>query len=595
MITKRPAEHAATRRILELVQWNLKLFTASVGYGAGDILCLDAIISVVCEKFTRGRRGTNSSGQKYARVPVSKTLGLLRRWSGHRMGVTYGHFRPLEMKSRTTKLRGPKSNNLLFGVSKELFESSDIGGMFEAWSKEYGVAYEIPMICGEKRIALCDPRAVAHLFSKDTWTYFGMKSLKRVRCTEGSEEPWDLRSVLPAIRKLTPAVHKVIDKLKAAWEASIEASGGDSVVLDVQKWTNYVSLDSFGIAGLSYDFNSLNGKPNPMISVLDSFSEGVPQSAFSIAVTVFILFFPIAMHIPTHRNQMFGRLHKRMTELCDALIDNANANRDAGEHGSTIDLLLRAEDEDSGQRISREEVLSQSLKLLLNSCARCLSRPMKPHQVRIATVVLNFLRYNEMIAFSDHDMGITRTCTAPEHSRLSFVKSFCLSGENPPTINSPTDLPYLDAIVQEVLRLHPSVPEMLREAAEDDVIPLSEPVQTKSGEFVDSIVVERGTIFTRFGVQDAKVFRPERWLEPDGITKKAQEVKGHRHLLSFGDGPRTCIGKTFALAVIKTGTFDGNQELCSRDEGRTGHESRVEQGAYIEAQDRREKRASGYR
>ncbi|KAI6015834.1 cytochrome P450, partial [Pisolithus microcarpus] len=47
---------------------------------------------------------------------------------------------------------------------------------------------------------------------------------------------------------------------------------------------------------------------------------------------------------------------------------------------------------------------------------------------------------------------------------------------------------------------------------------------------------------------DAKVFKPERWLEPDGITKKAQEVKGHGHVLTFSDGPRTCIGKLFAVA-----------------------------------------------
>ncbi|KAI6122416.1 hypothetical protein EV401DRAFT_1951336, partial [Pisolithus croceorrhizus] len=50
MSTTRPAEHTATRRILELVQWNVKLFTASVGYDAGVLICLDAIISVVCEK-----------------------------------------------------------------------------------------------------------------------------------------------------------------------------------------------------------------------------------------------------------------------------------------------------------------------------------------------------------------------------------------------------------------------------------------------------------------------------------------------------------------------------------------------------------------
>ncbi|KAI5989969.1 cytochrome P450 [Pisolithus albus] len=140
------------------------------------------------------------------------------------------------------------------------------------------------------------------------------------------------------------------------------------------------------------------------------------------------------------------------------------------------------------------------------------------------------------------------------------------------------DFPYLDAVVQEGLRLHPSVPELTREAAEDDVIPLLDPVWTKSGEIVDSIVIERRTILsvpisrincsdTIWG-PDAKASKPERWLERNGIIKKAQEVQGYRHLLTFGDGPRSCSGKMFALAEIK--------ELCSRDEGWTRFESRAE-------------------
>lgn len=76
-----------------------------------------------------------------------------------------------QKKSRTTKLSGPKSTSLLFEVSRELFESPDMGAMFEAWSKEYGVAYEVPMMAGQKQIMVCDPKAVAYLFARDTWSY----------------------------------------------------------------------------------------------------------------------------------------------------------------------------------------------------------------------------------------------------------------------------------------------------------------------------------------------------------------------------------------------------------------------------------------
>ncbi|KAI6100337.1 hypothetical protein F5141DRAFT_1009784, partial [Pisolithus sp. B1] len=46
---------------------------------------------------------------------------------------------------------------------------------------------------------------------------------------------------------------------------------------------------------------------------------------------------------------------------------------------------------------------------------------------------------------------------------------------------------------------------------------------------------------------DAKLYRPERWLEPYGITKKAHEIKGHRHFLASSNGPRVCTGNFLLL------------------------------------------------
>lgn len=125
-------------------------------------------------------------------------------------------------------------------------------------------------------------------------------------------------------------------------------------------------------------------------------------------------------------------------------------------------------------------------------------------------------------------------------------------------------LPYLNGVFREVLRLHPPVRMNQRIAVHDDVVPLSSPVTTLSGERVDSISLGAGSIVvaplktlniseTIWG-PDAKEFRPERWLEGDaGLTETARELGGYHHIMSFIDGPRICLGRLFAVAEFKVG------------------------------------------
>ena len=82
-------------------------------------------------------------------------------------------------KIKTTGLRGPPRTNLIYGASKDLFKSSDTGSIFEQWAKEYGPAYEIPTTLGGNKIVLCDPKAIAHYYARETWTYVLLPSSKR--------------------------------------------------------------------------------------------------------------------------------------------------------------------------------------------------------------------------------------------------------------------------------------------------------------------------------------------------------------------------------------------------------------------------------
>lgn len=93
-------------------------------------------------------------------------------------------------------------------------------------------------------------------------------------------------------------------------------------------------------------------------------------------------------------------------------------------------------------------------------------------------------------------------------------------------------------------------------------MPLHSPVTTRSGEVVDKLIIAAGTTVTvpiqalnrskLIWGEDALEFKPERWLDGEaGLPRMAKEMQGFHHLLTFIDGQRTCLGKTFAVTEIK--------------------------------------------
>jgi len=108
--------------------------------------------------------------------------------------------------------------------------------------------------------------------------------------------------------------------------------------------------------------------------------------------------------------------------------------------------------------------------------------------------------------------------------------------------------------------LHPSANDTARVATKDNVLPLSTPIRTRDGDLVDSLVIAEGTTVTvsawginrseAFWGPDARKLKPERWLTGDGLVG-AKDIQGYRHLLTFSDGPTSCLGKGFLLGEFK--------------------------------------------
>jgi len=116
------------------------------------------------------------------------------------------------------------------------------------------------------------------------------------------------------------------------------------------------------------------------------------------------------------------------------------------------------------------------------------------------------------------------------------------------------DCPYLFACVKESLRIASAVPSMLPRIVPD-------PKKVKGAEplFVDGKLIPPGTIVglsahtmhnsTELWGPDAKVFKPERWLDDDG-TIGGNAKTSEQWLCTFSKGVRQCVGINVAHAEM---------------------------------------------
>ncbi|EIW74082.1 cytochrome P450 [Coniophora puteana RWD-64-598 SS2] len=465
----------------------------------------------------------------------------------------------------STRLRGPPRADLFFGQGRYVEESKDTASIYEAWEHEYGSVFSIPWTLGMTKVVLCDPKAVTHFYQYETTRYDKSKVNKHltrnlagdsVILAIGDDHKRQRKAMTPAfsnasIRNVTSTFYDSAYKVVEAWSSILESSNDN--IIEVQGWMSRVSLDSIGVAGFSHDFGTLDGKYSKVADVFERFQSTKPGVFFNISILIGLVF-PAIMKLPIARLALAKELNGALSVVAKDLIERMRQEKAGLAEGqsdnSVIGLLIKAGSPGAELYMSEDEVLSQ-IKLLL---------------------VAGYETTSISLSWALTELAKNKDVQTKLREELSqFV------GKDPTYEQLNNGLPYLDAVVLETLRIHAPVPETTRLAAEDDVIPLSEPIKDASGTPRDHIVVAEGTQVTvsihfvnrseKFWGPDAKQFKPERWLNPDGLESRAKEIQGHKHLLTFADGPRMCLGKAFALSEFKAvlSTLVRNFEFDMRD------------------------------
>ena len=105
------------------------------------------------------------------------------------------------------------------------------------------------------------------------------------------------------------------------------------------------------------------------------------------------------------------------------------------------------------------------------------------------------------------------------------------------------DLPYIEAIVKETMRMHPVAPMLVPRCAREDCKVAGYDIQKGT-----RVLVNVWTI----GRDPALWEKPEEFY-PDRFVGKDIDVKGHDYeLLPFGSGRRMCPGYSLGLKVIQS-------------------------------------------
>ncbi|WOL05717.1 Cytochrome P450 [Canna indica] len=142
---------------------------------------------------------------------------------------------------------------------------------------------------------------------------------------------------------------------------------------------------------------------------------------------------------------------------------------------------------------------------------------------------------------------------------------------------------YLHAALTETLRLFPAVPLDNKVCLSDDILPGGYNVSKGDIVFYQPYAMGRMEYLWGKGAED---FRPERWLDDDGIFQPESPYK----FSAFQAGPRICLGKEFAYRQMKilTAVLLHFFKFKLSDENNAVHYRTtvtlpVDQGVYVQA------------
>ncbi|MBV49682.1 cytochrome P450 [Sulfitobacter sp.] len=322
---------------------------------------------------------------------------------------------------------------------------------------------------------------------------------------EGAHWRWQRRAAAPAFSHrnvlnlapiMTAAAERSCGRVAQAGPRAIDFLGEMvTTTFDVISDVTFSGDDTF-------DRNAVHG------AIDDYIAEAGKISLFDI------LGFPD--WVPRPGRIMSGKALREMKQVADRAIDDRSRRGNTGTP-DLLDLLLQGEDPKTKRRMNTAELRDNLLTFIVAG-----------HETTALT-----------LAWSLYLMGFDQTTQEKARTEAQSV----LQGRAA-TGSDIDNLPYIRQIIEEALRLYPPAGIISRSARRPDTLGGRE-IRTGDTVMIPIYALGRNKLLW----DDPDAFRPERFDDRKNIDRYAY--------LPFGDGPRICIGASFALqeAVIILATL----------------------------------------
>ena len=419
-------------------------------------------------------------------------------------------------------LPGPRGLPVLGNLHRIRFDRLHL--ILEDWAELYGEIFRIRI--GPHRIAVISDRSAIHRILVQRPEGFRRTRmlesvatemrLKGVFAAEGEDWRRQRRIVTAALNraKLTdffPTLAVTVGRLQRRWERAADASEPVDLCRDLMRFTVDVTMQlAFGV-----DANTLE-TPGPVI-------QRHLDKVFPVLHRRVNAAFPWWRYIrlPSDRalDRALAALEAEVGDMVRATRERMAAEperRDAP--ANFLEAILGAvETEDS--EFTDAEIFANAGTLLLAGEDTTANS--------MAWTVHYFTKYPEHFA---RVRGEVDAVVAPDLAIGSLDQT--------------TELPFLDAFCNEVMRLKPVAPlHILEPVADVEILGCRIPKGTP----IMMLARRMATRDENFG--EGSRFDPDRWLVPAGERSVPHD---RRAFVPFGAGPRLCPGRSLALLQIRT-------------------------------------------